>query len=868
MPYIPPPPPPPPSSIPPPPPPPPPPEGRGVPAPPAAPGAPMSKGAKIGLFVAGCVLVTGIAVLAVLRQRAASPSDALVRGFLGREVADGRLAFAGVERAEQPLGADALRIDFTARGEATEALYCAVDTAQFLGEALGVDIGSVLEAKTLVGGKNAARLRELAKLDAVPPDPLAIPVVRESAARGASAVYRGRLVARKAAGQWSFILQEGDWVAEVPAGAPRANFPSSVVVAGERDGEQRLRDAVTAYLGIADKLKEARKQFEAELAAERQKRIDGFVGRLTAGALFRGSARDISDQRTTPLVLEIVSTARDTRRVETRLRNDGGWADARRFRGEWSCDADAEAFKLTLSTERRDAIRDAGPFVSNNDEWAIEFTESDNGELVAQNRRYEYRFSPLSAEDALALRKDLEGEFAVLREATAAGRAFIGAAISKRRNAAEQVVLVFQKQENDGALLQGVLQSPERTAWRREFSGTLIGNRYRSEGVPLRLGMANDTAVKSARDDSVFKESAWNGLQLKLALEEGVLVGEDDSFRYRLSPATEAQLASIEQARAERQRRFAQVVRNGAAFNGVARDKQGFSSRVRLRVRRVEPESRTLQVVIESLQQGGIYHAMSGSYDVDAGLIGLGSSGEGKFNPSGHLKVPCFSEDRAFKLALELDERGLCGPLSANWGETGWTLEFPLALRAAPADAEAAISEFPSEAGAYALIGGRWLPLPRNNGKLVQSTGTIVGGLLGALADPKQQNGPQKLAEFVFDGDQALPVVDGENLTIAFVGPLMEPDPNLIAKYPQLNGYPDVEVAPTRKGVDSKRRLDLVRIAPGLAGVGEARLAATVETPEEGVMVLTSTGPVAPGDYAVVVSARDTNQRAFEIRVQ
>lgn len=829
----------------------------------------MGKGAKLSMAAGVLVVVAGLVVLGVIRERAAHPSDALVRGFLDHEVAEGHLSFVGVERVEQPLGADSLRIDFTAQAEAKDALYRSIDTAGFLTEALGVDVSSVREAKALVQSKNGARLRELAKLDALPADPLAIPVVRESAPQGATAVFRGRLVARKAAGAWTLVLQEGDWVAAIPSGTPRANLPSGVVVVGERDGEQRLRDAVAGYLGCAEKLREARKQFEAELAAERQRRIDGFLGRLAEGALFRGSARNLNDQTMTSLVLEIVAAARDSRRVDARLRNDGGWADARRFRGEWSCDAESEAFKLTLSTDRRDAIRDAGPFVSNSEEWALELTESDNGELVAQNHRYEYRFLPLSAADAAAVRQGLEEELAILRETTAAGRAFIGAAISKRRNAAEQVVLLFEKQENDGALLQGVLQSPERTVWRRQFTGTLIGNRYRSEGAPLRIEMAGETAVKSARDDSVFKVNDWKGLQLKLALEGGVLVGEDERFRYRFSPATEEQLAAIQQAQADRQNRFAQVVRQGASFNGVARDKQGFSSRVRLRVRRVEPASRTLQVVIESLQQGGIYHAMSGSYDVDAGLIGLGSSGEGKFNPSGHLKVPCFSKNDTFKLSLELGETGLAGSLFTSWnGETGWTMEFPLALRDAAAGEPAEASAYPSESGAYALVGEKWVPLPGNNGKIVQSAGTIAGGLLGGLLDPKQQNGPQKLAEVVFDGEQPLPVVGGESLTIVFVGTVMEASPSMIAKYPQLDGYPDIEMAPTRTGSDSKRRLDLVRIVPGIAGVGDARIAATVDAPEAGVLTLTATAPLTPGDYAVVVSAKDASQRAFEIRVQ
>jgi len=343
-------------------------------------------------------------------------------------------------------------------------------------------------------------------------------------------------------------------------------------------------------------------------------------------------------------------------------------------------------------------------------------------------------------------------------------------------------------------------------------------------------------------------------------LEGNSLVGEDDMFHYKLAPAEAEQIAIIDREQSARERRFTEIVQAGAAYDGVARDTQGFSTRVRLRIKRVEAGSNTLQVVFESLQQGGIFHAMSGSFDIDAGTIGLGSSGEGKFNPSGYLRLPIFSRDAVFKASLELGEKDLRGVLVDQWNsQTDWSFAFPLLPQGEAPVATSQAPTFPRETGAYVWIDGQWVALPRNNGKVVQSAGDVLGSLL---------TGPQKLAEIVYDGRETPPEVSGESLVIAFVGAILPNDPAKLKRYPELAGFPDLEIARSKTASDSKRRVDLVRIVPGLAGFGPTRLAATVEKPEDGVLLLTATSRVPAGRYAVAVSAVDENQRAFEIRVK
>jgi len=458
------------------------------------------------------------------------------------------------------------------------------------------------------------------------------------------------------------------------------------------------------------------------------------------------------------------------------------------------------------------------------------------------------------------IRAELVGDFAQLMNATKVGSTFLGAAISKKNDSSERVLLRFTRQENDGALIQAVLRSPDRASWTRELNGTLISNRYRSEGRPLRLVMASESARKSAREDSVFRATRRDGLQLNLMLEGNSLVGEDDMFHYKLAPAEAEQIAIIDREQSARERRFTEIVQAGAAYDGVARDTQGFSTRVRLRIKRVEAGSNTLQVVFESLQQGGIFHAMSGSFDIDAGTIGLGSSGEGKFNPSGYLRLPIFSRDAVFKASLELGEKDLRGVLVDQWNsQTDWSFAFPLLPQGEAPVATSQAPTFPRETGAYVWIDGQWVALPRNNGKVVQSAGDVLGSLL---------TGPQKLAEIVYDGRETPPEVSGESLVIAFVGAILPNDPAKLKRYPELAGFPDLEIARSKTASDSKRRVDLVRLVPGIAGFGPARLAATVEKPEDGVLLLTATSRVPAGRYAVAVSAVDENQRAFEIRVK
>lgn len=831
--------------------------------------APMGRNAKLAIIAGVVIALGGLISAGILRQRALSPSDSLVRSFLSQEVGEGGLVFDQIDRTERQLNASTLQLDITAKATSQEPLYSTIDTADFLVTALTINQGAVREAKTLMDAKNAARLRELAKLETIPTDPLTIPVVRETAPRGASGEFHGILTAYRADGEWVFTLNGGNWITGAPEGKPRKSLLSGTIVSGSQADEQRLRSAVESYLECAAKLQAASKQFEAELAKERQAKINEFLTRLAPGSLYRGTAVRRNDGRTTPLYLEIVETKADSRRVSARLRNDGGWSDARRFQGEWKANTDTEAFTLTLTTGPRDAIRDAGVFLQDSDGYSIVFDCGKDGALTGQSHSFDYRFMLVPADEVEMARAELVGDFTQLMNATKVGSTFLGAAISKKNDSSERVLLRFTRQENDGALIQAVLRSPDRASWTRELNGTLISNRYRSEGRPLRLVMASESARKSAREDSVFRATRRDGLQLNLMLEGSSLVGEDDMFHYKLAPAEAEQIAIIDREQSARERRFTEIVQAGAAYDGVARDTQGFSTRVRLRIKRVEAGSNTLQVVFESLQQGGIFHAMSGSFDIDAGTIGLGSSGEGKFNPSGYLRLPIFSRDAVFKASLELGEKDLKGVLVDQWNsQTDWSFAFPLLQQGEAPVATSQAPTFPRQTGAYVWIDGQWVALPRNNGKVVQSAGTVLGSLLTGLSDPKQQNGPQKLAEIVYDGRETPPEVSGESLVIAFVGTILPNDPTMLEQYPELAGFPDLEIARSKTASDSKRRVDLVRLVPGIAGFGPARLAATVEKLEDGVLLLTATSRVPAGRYAVAVSAVDENQRAFEIRVK
>lgn len=173
-----------------------------------------------------------------------------------------------------------------------------------------------------------------------------------------------------------------------------------------------------------------------------------------------------------------------------------------------------------------------------------------------------------------------------------------------------------------------------------------------------------------------------------------------------------------------------------------------------------------------------------------------------------------------------------------------------------------------SAPGAYVFAHGAWVPLPRNNAHVLQTTPQKLTGLLGnferwedAAAGKSTAPAKREIAELVFDGSDEVPAAPTIDLVIAYVGPLATISFEQQRRYPELKSYPSMELVPMKTSANGARYAPLFSIAPGFMGFGPARVTdATVEQraipPYDGVAVHTATylrcaTPLPAGHYAL-----------------
>ncbi len=177
------------------------------------------------------------------------------------------------------------------------------------------------------------------------------------------------------------------------------------------------------------------------------------------------------------------------------------------------------------------------------------------------------------------------------------------------------------------------------------------------------------------------------------------------------------------------------------------------------------------------------------------------------------------------------------------------------------------------------VLGGNWLPLPRNNPRVLQSapqklTNIVksVGRWQDALVGKTTEPSNTPIAELTFDGRTYVTSVSGRSVVIAYVGPLTAIDDGVKARYPELKTYPAIELAPAQTLANGTRHAPLYTIAPGFFGFGPTRIDATLEWVDLKVIqgnshvpahVLRCTTPLAAGKYALVCGPN-----AYELAIE
>jgi hypothetical protein len=294
----------------------------------------------------------------------------------------------------------------------------------------------------------------------------------------------------------------------------------------------------------------------------------------------------------------------------------------------------------------------------------------------------------------------------------------------------------------------------------------------------------------------------------------------------------------------------------------VARmDGESTTENIRLRFRRVEPHGAVVNAVIESVDHPGVSRDLHGALDPFAKRLTLATSGKirGGAGSRAGLKFPPLSRGDGQLIILDVSETALSGELQGE-GQ-GWKMNFPVAGATEVTGTSAA--DYPTESGAYVWNDGAWHPLPRNDGKISKSALKAIGGFFNSLG--KSSSAPataDKVADLVFSGHDTVPTVPAGDVRVVYVGAIKG---DRLEKYPQLEGYPDMEMAPTTRDSSGHRKVVLTRIAPNVPGGGfrERRVPANLERVSDTVIELSCTRRLAAGSYAISV-----NDDAFELKVE
>lgn len=776
-----------------------------------------------------------------------------VAGFLNKAVGAGKVGFSDVRIGITRQGDSELQLTVAATARTLFPLYAKVETADYLHTTYSLDSDLTEEARLLISGNETSHAPEYARLRPFPPDPFRAVILRATAKAGASFSYQAVIAARRQGDAWGFTLVSGAYEGASPAGEARSGFGDSTFVAGDAGDDERLRELAAGLQAFAGRVDETRRNIELAHAVAVNVRRVAYLSHLAPGCIFRGVATRTGEQQGTALYLEITGNSPGGG-VTALLRNAGGWHYARAFQGSWSADEEFQNPALSLSSTPDQAIRGAGPFLENAQTWTFSLHMDPRGTLSEADRSYQYRFEFVDSGQSPALKAGLDAEFARAQAATAPGSLYRGTAVSKATGASEQVLLRFNGRSEDGESLQAAIESTSRL-WKRPLGGAVMGNSRRSGGVPVRLRTGAKDAVEEAQAESVLGDP--DDLELRLAIEDGSLVGGDERFAYRFAPVGAGDLDSLDAARRARAERFGAILRDGIAYDGTIRDEQGSVTEARLEIAHIDRKRRTVAASIHSLVQLGVYQDFTGTWSPSDASLTLDATGRGEFDSSDDLAVPFLVAPVAHTLELALVGNAIAGAMR---DDTHWTMEFPVgsfllaqtegAEPDSPGAGASVFPPFPTGAGAYLLAGGGWKRLPRDNGHVVVETvhpmtdEELTSGPLGLVSQGVRrlaQKG-EKLTFLDFDGKDPRPESGGASVVLLYVGP--EPA-----------GSPPVELASVVTMKDGRRRIQVLGGTHGAVRFGEQRSAAYVRKAGPGAILLTTTAKLAPGPYALYADA-------------
>lgn len=475
-----------------------------------------------GMMTLGTLLAVGGAFAAFGGESGApgaADTEAFLVGLLASRGYAGAFELKDL-RHEVYTGARIL-VRFAADVVFTEPLYRPADPPALLFE--GFNPRRLAWVRKIVGqlaDENAPGAAELRAR--MPVDPYQRKHVSVKTAKGAKARVTGSASATRTPNGWVYALEDfgGTLGATADTGEPIAAL-GEPLIANHRESERWMRDTIGSWRRYEREVHALRQKMELARADYAGRAIEAFFATVKAGAYFHGTGETVSGQQAPAhFFLEVVSADAQSRTVVFLLRNDGTWAQARRFAGGVGYNEGEHVVEINATTRAQDACPSGGPVVGSEGSFALRLhfspgmpstLSSFGGDLMLMLEEI--------ARDALEpIRARAYARRQRLVDSVAPGTVFVGQAVHVRGD--RPLALTFVPGPDRGPVMARV----ETADWSGMFTVQERCNRYETAGFDLVL----EPVVKLGSDGPPDAASHETWARLSLVVEENQLTGRID----------------------------------------------------------------------------------------------------------------------------------------------------------------------------------------------------------------------------------------------------------------------------------------------------------------------------------------------------
>jgi hypothetical protein len=718
-----------------------------------------------------------------------------------------------------------------------------------------------------------------------PADPFANLFVKVATAKGAKVTMNGSLVATRNVDSWSFrpsldLESLASWAGTGDLeGSPRSAFGKAIDVES-MDQLEQVRRQLNAWQSIANELEPLEKRAERHLAdirAERERKkteaLASFVQAIKPGTVLHGVGKVSIDREPTSshYFIEILGFSPSAATFTFGLRNDGDWANLRKFAAQYEFDSEANMVRVTGRSARRDAVEHGGTLVGFHDDVTIEFQYSseDPHQLapVPSTRHATFRVSVVADEKLEALRREAYQFERVILDGSKMGDIYYGTI--RKDTLVFPVVMHFVKPANNARRVDVRLESARWENRARMYQVTSHTNQYEERQHRLILAPTGPSADDRAED--LLSDKDHHTILLNVS-QDGTMSGTTENGPYHGCHMKFERRDAAWYSRFRTERREAidvslARVKKGSSYSGLfTGSEQSGAERVRLVVTHSDHDGAMVVMNLISLDNPSRACVLTGTYDPVTEVL-VATSLPSKTTEyydcfyawRQHAEWTCYFRDDELVATGAGNEVVTCRPSSQTSSESAHDGDSTVIPATSAALLDTPFQEAPSpeqvepprSLGCYVFTAGQWQRMTGSTGS-INALEQVGGGLFGALSGRDQGQTGAKFAPFRFKDPSPMNTLPANELTFCFRGTRSAMPP---AVADELAHLPPVETA--RVTVEGSKRL--VRMERAAAGVARAhrddRIEAEFHENARDLVVFSISETAVPGSYVIFVDS-------------